>query len=232
MNRETERLYTLPPVEINVNAINVITMKKVLLSLVMLSYVAVSQAQTGTVSANLYAGYTFKDRVNFDAAYADVQEGFQWGVGLEYFTSYRTSIELKYMRMDTRFPLFTLQGDQVNTGRDDGNLQYILVGGNLYFPKTESRIAPFVGGSLGIGIVGGEAENATKFGWDAKAGIKINTESVVSFKVQAYIQSIISTFGSDYWVTGGGAIIAVPDYATIFQFGLGGAVCFDFNKGK
>jgi hypothetical protein len=207
-------------------------MKKVALYLGMLLCAAVSQAQTGTLSANLYGGYTFKERVNFDAAYTEVQDGFQWGVGLEYFTSYRTSIELKYLRMDTRFPLFTPGGIQVNKDRDDGNLQYILIGANQYFPRNGAKLTPFVGGSLGIGIVGGEADNATKFGWDAKAGVKINTNSVVSFKLQAYIQSIISTFGTDYWVSGGGTVVAVPDYATIFQFGLGGAVCFDFNKRK
>ena len=119
-----------------------------------------TQAQTGTLSANLYGGYTFKERVNFDAAYTTVQDGFQWGVGLEYFTSYRTSVELKYMRMDTRFPLFGPQGAQLNTGKDDGSLQYILLGGNQYFPRTGSAIAPFIGGSLGIGILGGQADNA------------------------------------------------------------------------
>ncbi len=123
------------------------------------------------LSANLYGGYTFKDKVNFDAAYTEVQDGFQWGVGLEYFTSSRTSIELKYLRMDTRFPLYNPQGDQVNTGNDDGNLQYILLGGNQYFPKNGSRFTPFIGGALGVGIVGGEADNATKFGWDARAGV-------------------------------------------------------------
>ncbi|MCU0381167.1 MAG: porin family protein [Chitinophagaceae bacterium] len=207
-------------------------MKHIVFSLFILFCAATSQAQTGSLSANLYGGYTFKDKVNFDAAYTEVQDGFQWGVGLEYFTSSRTSIELKYLRMDTRFPLYNPQGDQVNTGNDDGNLQYILLGANQYFPKNGSRFTPFIGGALGVGIVGGEADNATKFGWDARAGVKFNTESVVSFKLQAYIQSIISTFGSDYWVTGGGAVVAVPDYATIFQFGLGGAICFDFSKRK
>jgi hypothetical protein len=207
-------------------------MKKHFLVLLVLVFSGIgAAAQTGTLSANLYGGYTFKERVKFDAAYTDVQDGFQWGVGLEYFTSYRTSVELKYMRMDTRFPLFGPQGNQLNSGNDDGSLQYILLGGNQYFPQTGSAIAPFIGGSLGIGIVDGEANNATKFAWDAKAGIKVQTKSVVSFKVHAYIQSIISTFGSDYWATGVG-IVAVPDYATIFQFGLGGAVCFDFNKRK
>jgi hypothetical protein len=207
-------------------------MKKQFLVLVVLVFSSIgAAAQTGTLSANLYGGYTFKERVNFDAAYTNVQDGFQWGVGLEYFTSYRTSFELKYMRMDTRFPLFGPQGNQLNPGKEDGSLQYILLGGNQYFPQTGSAIIPFIGGALGVGIVDGEANNATKFAWDAKAGIKVQTKSVVSFKVHAYIQSIISTFGSDYWATGVG-IVAVPDYATIFQFGLGGAVCFDFNKRK
>lgn len=193
--------------------------------------IAGAQAQSGTLSANLYGGYTFKERVNFDAAYTEVQDGFQWGIGLEYFTSYRTSIELKYMRMGTSFPLYGPQGNQLNSGKDNGSLQYILFGGNQYFPRTGSAIAPFIGGSLGIGILGGEADNATKFAWDAKAGIKVQTKSAVSFKVHAYLQSIVSTFGADYWWTGAG-VVAVPDYATIFQFGLGGAVCFDFNKRK
>jgi opacity protein-like surface antigen len=206
-------------------------MKYFFFPLIILFFKTASQAQTGSLSANLYGGYTFKDKVNFDAAYTEVQDGFQWGVGLEYYTSSRTSIELKYLRMDTRFPLYSPQGVQVNTGNDNGNLQYILVGGNQYFPKSGSKLTPFIGGSLGVGIVGGEADNATKFGWDARAGVKFNTESVVSFKLQAYIQSIISTFGSDYWVTSSGVFV-VPDYATIFQFGLGGAVCFDFNKRK
>jgi hypothetical protein len=206
-------------------------MKQFFLAVIAMICITATQAQTGTLSANLYGGYTFKERVNFDAAYTTVQDGFQWGVGLEYFTSYRTSVELKYMRMDTRFPLFGPQGAQLNTGKDDGSLQYILLGGNQYFPQTGSAIAPFIGGSLGVGILDGEADNATKFAWDAKAGIKVNTKSVVSFKVHAYVQSIISTFGSDYWLTGVG-VVAVPDYATIFQFGLGGALCFDFSKRK
>ncbi len=141
-------------------------MKKHFLVLLVLVFSGIgAAAQTGTLSANLYGGYTFKERVNFDAAYTDVQDGFQWGVGLEYFTSYRTSVELKYMRMDTRFPLFGPQGNQLNSGNDDGSLQYILLGGNQYFPQTGSAIAPFIGGSLGIGIVDGEANNATKFAW-------------------------------------------------------------------
>jgi hypothetical protein len=50
-----------------------------------------------------------------------------------------------------------------------------------------------------------------------------------SFKLNAYLQSVFSTFGTDYWHTWYG-VVALPDYVTLLQFGLGGAVCFDFPK--
>jgi opacity protein-like surface antigen len=189
-------------------------------------------AQTSrSVSLNVYGGYTFQERVKFDAAYTDVQDGFQWGGGLEFFPSFNKSIEIKYLRMDTKFPLYGPTGTKLNAGFDDGSIQFIMLGGNNYISTgSNSKSTPFFGLSVGVGIVGVEDESATKFAWDAKAGIKINTSSSVSFKLHAYIQSVISSFGSDFWVTGGGSVVAVPDYATIFQFGLGGAVSLDFRK--
>jgi uncharacterized membrane protein len=73
--------------------------------------------------------------------------------------------------------------------------------------------------------------SATKFAWNIKTGVKINTGKAVSFKLNAYLQSVVSTFGTDYWNTWYG-VVAVPDYATLLQFGLGGAICLDFPKKK
>jgi hypothetical protein len=87
------------------------------------------------------------------------------------------------------------------------------------------------GGGLGVGILNGGGESATKFAWNIKTGVKINTGKAVSFKLNAYLQSVISTFGYDYWNTWYGPV-AVPDYATLLQFGLGGAICLDFLKKK
>lgn len=207
-------------------------MKNVLVLLgVLIVSLHVSAQTSRSVALNVYGGYTFQERVKFDAAYCDVQDGFQWGGGLEFFTSYNKSIELKYLRLDTKFPLYGPNGAKLNAGFDDGSIQYIMLGGNSYIVKgVNARTTPFFGASVGVGIVGGENDNSTKFAWDAKAGIKINTASSVSFKLHAYVQSVISAFGTDYWATGSGAIVAVPDYATIFQFGLGGAVCLNFKK--
>lgn len=71
---------------------------------------------------------------------------------------------------------------------------------------------------------------AGKFAWDIKVGIKIKTSPVVSLKLHAHVQSIVSIFGSGYWYTGGGVIIAYPNYATVLQFYLGGAILFNFKK--
>lgn len=189
------------------------------------------QAQSqGTVRLDAYGGYNFTERVPLESFSTDIEGGFQWGVGLEYFVRRNKSIELKYLRMDTKSPLYRPTGQQVNEGFDDCALNYIMIGGNNYFGGN-GKITPFAGIDLGVGWAEGNTNSTSgKFVWDAKLGVHIATESAVSFKVQAYVQSMISAFGTDYWYYPGWGTYAVSDYARIFQFGLGGAVCFDFNK--
>jgi hypothetical protein len=206
-------------------------MKKILLFASIVICTVALKAQPGTISLNLDAGYTFHDKVNFDAAYTDVQAAFRYGGGLEYFVDFNKSVTLKYHRMDTRFPLYLQNGTEINSNRDSkGSVNYILLGGNKYFGDTDAKTCPYGGLGLGLGIIGVNSNTATKFAWDARLGVKIKTASVVSLKVEAYMQSIISTFGSDVWVGYGGYAYAVPDYATLWQFGFTGILCFDFKR--
>jgi hypothetical protein len=207
-------------------------MKKSLLFLIIAISSVTLIAQPGTISLNLDAGYTFHDKVNFDLAYTDVQGAFRYGGGLEYFMDFNKSVELKYHRMDTYFPLYTQAGIQLNTDDESkGSVNYILLGWNSYFGDAlDAKVSPYGGLGLGVGIIGVNDNSVSKFAWDAKLGVKIKTASVVSFKVEAYMQSIISTFGSDVWISGSGYAYAVPDYATLWQFGFTGIVCFDFKK--
>jgi Outer membrane protein beta-barrel domain len=206
-------------------------MKRLLFSMIaMVLMTAFAIAQKGTFSINAPLGYTFKDRVKFDASYADVSDGFQYGAGLEYFTGNAQSLELSYQRIGVDFPLYGPLGTKLSDG--SGSVNYILLGGNGYFGKSyDAKTQPFFGGGIGIGILEGGGESATKFAWNLKTGIKFNTGKAVSFKLNAYLQSVISTFGYDYWSTWYGPV-AVPDYATLLQFGLGGAICLDFPKKK
>jgi len=206
-------------------------MKKILLITSIVLCVVALRAQPGTISLNLDAGYTFGSKVNFDAAYTDVQGAFRYGGGIEYFADFNKSITLKYHRMDTHFPLYLQNGTQLNSDKDSkGSVNYILLGGNTYFGDMDAKAQPYGGLGLGVGVVGVNDNTATKFAWDARLGVKVKTSSVVSLKLEAYMQSIISTFGSDVWIGYGGYAYAVPDYATLWQFGFTGIVCFDFKR--
>jgi hypothetical protein len=134
--------------------------------------------------------------------------------------------------MDTHFPLYTQAGVQINNDEDSkGSVNYILLGGNTYLSSDpDAKVNPYGGLGLGVGVLGANDKTATKFAWDARLGVKIKTASVVSLKLEAYMQSIISTFGSDIWYGYYGGAYVVPDYATLWQFGFSGIVCFDFKR--
>lgn len=206
-------------------------MKHFLMALIMLCGVAGAQAQQSrSLAINAYGGYTFRDKVNFDGFYGYVNEGFQYGGGLEYFLHQTKSIELKYLRMDTEYPLYGPAGAKLNEGKEKGSVSYIMIGGNNYFGTSQSKMLPYAGLDLGVGIVDIKAGgSSTKFAWGAKLGVKTNTASAVSLKLQAYIQNITSAVGNDFYYYPGGAVIAVPDYAAIFQFGLGAVLCFNLK---
>jgi opacity protein-like surface antigen len=208
-------------------------MKKHLILLAAVFCALAVNAQTPkTFSLNAYGGYTFKDKVNFDASYAYVDEAFEYGGGLEYFYQRNQSIEVKYLRMDTHIPYYLANGVQVNKDTSKGAVQYVLADFNGYFGSSSTaKAVPYAGAGLGVGIISiKDGNTATKFAWDAKLGVKLKTASSVSINLQAYIQSIISAVGNDYWVYPGGAVVAVADYATLFQFGLGAAICFNLKK--
>jgi hypothetical protein len=214
-----------------INLKNEQIMKKLLLLGIIILCAISIHAQPGTISLNLDAGYTFHDEVNFDAAYTDVQGGFQYGGGIEYFADFNKSIEIKYLRMDTHFPLYTQAGVEINPDNDyKGSVNYILVGGNNYFGSNQDgKVSPYGGLGLGVGWLSLDNGTSTNFAWDAKLGVKIKTASVVSLKLQAYLQSIVAPFGTDLW-SSGGYVYAVPDWVTLWQFGFTGVVCFDFKK--
>jgi hypothetical protein len=206
-------------------------MKKIILVISIAICSIALQAQPGTISLNLDAGYTFQSKVNFDAAYTEVQGAFRYGGGIEYFADFNKSITLKYHRMDTYFPLYTQAGVRINPDNDyKGSVNYILVGGNTYFGDMDAKAQPYGGLGLGVGVIGINESTVTKFAWDARLGVKIKTASVAAIKLEAYMQSIISTFGSDVWISAGGVAYAVPDYATLWQFGFTGIVCLDFKR--
>ena len=205
----------------------------VILSTAFFFAMGLQSQEAKSFALNLYGGYNFKDKVNFDAFYGHVTEAVQYGAGLEYFPSRNKSFELRWLSMSTDFPLYgRASGNHLNAGKDKGSINYILIGGNSYFASDPAAKAlPYFGAGLGVGLLAmKEGGNSTDFAWDAKLGVKIRTASTVSFNIQAYVQSVVSAVGYDYYYYPGWGTTAFTDYASIFQFGLGGAVCFNFRK--
>ena len=204
-------------------------MKRLLFLVTFLLSVQLLTAQKSPSKLNVYGSYVFQDRIEFDGFTGYVNEGFQYGGGLEYFVQPTTSLELRYLRQNTDFPLYTPNGSKLNEGKTRGSVNYVLLSGNGYMGTSSSKVVPFAGLGLGVGILDvKEGRNATKFAWDARLGIHVKTSGKISLKLQSSLQSIISTFGSEFYLSSAGTIIAVPDYASLLQFGLGGALCFSF----
>jgi hypothetical protein len=182
-----------------------------------------------TISLNLYGGYTFSDKVSYDSYYGYVKESFEYGVGLEYFPQKDNSIELKYLRMDTKMPFYGPFGTQLNNGDDKGAINYVLLGGTHYFETGSTTVLPYLGGGLGVGILKTpQSGNDTNFAWEIRGGVKIKTPSIVSVNFNAYLQSMTSAAGYSYYWSYYGPI-AVNDYVSTYQFGLGAEIGFNFK---
>ena len=207
-------------------------MKKFLMVFALIFSFGLLKAQESkSVGLNIYGAYIFQDKVNFGGAYGYVKEGFQYGAGVEYFLINTVALELKYLRQETNFPLYLNNRTRVNEGKDKGSVNYILIGGTNYFIKSaQAKLIPYVGTTIGASILDNKAGgSATKFAFDATLGLKIKTSSKIAFKLHATLQTVTSTFGSEFYVTDAGTFF-LNDYATLVQFGLGGGVFYSFQK--
>ncbi|MBS7254225.1 outer membrane beta-barrel protein [Flavobacterium branchiicola] len=210
-----------------------------LLFIVSLVSLTMSAQSAQSFLLNLYGGYTFSDKVDFDSSYARVEDGFEYGLGLEYFIMDNSSIELKYNRLDTSMPLYTKitlgpglpAGSQVNAGDDKGAINYILVDYTYYFGGSSQKVLPFLGAGAGVAILESpKSGSGTYFAWEIKGGVKIKTDSPFSINLNAYLQSMSAAVGYDYYWDYYWGPIAVTDYASTFQFGLGAVLSYDFSK--
>lgn len=104
-------------------------------------------------------------------------------------------------------------GNQLNAGDDKGSFNFIIGDGTYYFDTGSSKVSPYLGGGLGVGIVEIPRNGSdTNFAWDIKAGVKIKTISSVSVNLNAYLQSMSAAVGNSYYWTYYFGPVAVTDY--------------------
>src|SRR6478735_8049718 len=181
----------------------------------------------GAVLLDVYGSYTFSNNVNFDYGHIKIGDGFTYGAGFEFFPQKSSSVEVKYLRLDTSMKTDRVPANGQNIN-GSGAFNYILIGGNHYF-DSGSNAVPYLGGGLGMAIVDGpNGGNDTNFAWEIKGGVKIKTNSSVSVSLQANLLSTIAPAGTDtYW--GYYGPFAVQDYAYSYQFGLGAIIGFNLK---
>ncbi|REG92218.1 outer membrane beta-barrel protein [Flavobacterium aquicola] len=205
-------------------------MKNYRLLLIALLFSAGMMAQDrGSVVGNIYGSYTFSNNVNFDYGHLDIGDGLTYGGGFEFFPQKSTSVELKYLRLDTSMDIDVPNGIAgYPDKKGDGAFNYILIGGNHYFDSGNNAV-PYLGGGLGMAITEGPYGGSdTNFAWELKGGVKIKTASIVSISLQANLISTWAAAGTDtYW--GYWGPVAVQDYAVSYQFGLGAVFGFNFH---
>ncbi|HEY4286608.1 MAG TPA: outer membrane beta-barrel protein [Puia sp.] len=216
-------------------------MKNIIVAAFFLACASTAVAQRSVpIFLNVYGGYTFQDRVDLGYYsgynnYGYIKANGQYGAGIECFIAPSRSIELNYQYMGTTAPFYDFQG-QTNSQSDAAHLHYILIGGNNYL-MTGSNAQPYFGAGIGVGIAdftdyGQHSTSLTKFAWNLRLGVKIKTQSAISVKLQAYLQSIVQGVGVGVGFGTGGAGAGVTTYSTMLQFGLGGVLSFDLKHKK
>jgi opacity protein-like surface antigen len=208
-------------------------MKRNLLILAMVAGLGLTAFAQG-LRLNGYAAYVFQDRIDsyYDATgnyTGQINDGFQWGIGLEFLARPTKGIELKYIRRDAVAPL-KYPGSFGYNDYDLG-INYILLGGNNYF-KTGGKIEPYAGAGLGVAILSVKNTDITKtkFAWDVKLGTNIWVTPKVALKLQAELLSAVQSVGGGFYFGSGGSGAGVSTYSTMYQWALGGGLALKVGK--
>ncbi len=187
----------------------------------------ISGAYAQNLTLLTFESYTFADKFDTSYGYGKIEDGFQWGIGLEYGIQETNAIELIYQQLKTDGYINYYYGGFNGDARTGVTLSYIMLGGTRYHPINET-VSGF--GTIDLGMViaspdSDEFGDASKFAWGIRGGIRIMApESRVSFRLHAQLFSAVQAAGGGFYFGTGGAGTGVSTYSTIYQFNLGGSL--------
>ncbi len=172
-----------------------------------------------------FESYTFADKFDTEYGTGKIQDGFQWGGGLEFGLSEEMAVELIYQNIKTDV---TYQGlDRQYSG--NVGINYMMLGGTRYAPLND-KISGF--GTLDLGAAWSnpdtslDSESVTKFAWGGRLGVRIKASEKVSLRLHAQLLSPVQWAGGGFYFGTGGAGAGVSTGSTIYQFNLGGSLNF------
>lgn len=199
-------------------------MKRGILFTGMLLVLATAAWAQPSVTLLTFGGYTFPDQFSTEYGYGKVEDGFQWGAGLEIGMAETAAIELFYQGLQTDG--YYDAGLQTRRNGTVG-VNYAMLGGTKYAPLNE-KISGFGSLDLGVGWFNPSTElateGATKFAWGGRLGVRIAASEKVSLRIHAQLLSPVQWAGGGLYFGTGGSGAGVSTGSTIYQFNLGGSL--------
>jgi len=199
-----------------------------LTGLLILLLVTAAWAQP-TITLMTFESYTFADKFDTEYGSGKIQDGFQWGGGLEFGLSDVAAVELIYQRLDTDayYDGYSLSGTNRLSGQV--GINYIMLGGTRYAPLND-RIAGFGTVNMGVGWMETsetlDSGTPTKFSIGGRLGVRITASEKVSLRLHTQLFSPVQWAGGGFYFGSGGSGAGVSTGSTIWQFNLGGSLNF------
>ncbi len=209
--------------------------------MMMIGAIALGTASAQEARLNFYSAYVFDDGFN-DYTSANnyfngkVKGGYQVGGSIEYLPTPMNGVELLYLYKGSDAPV-NFNFSNLTSAKNETfkvNLNYIMLSGNHYLLSSNKKVEGF--GGLMAGVVinnvktsSGSSSSNTNFAWGAKLGSNIWASHKVGIKLQAQILAATRATGGDLYFSYWGPV-EVPDYTTLWQFGLGGGLTVRLGK--
>lgn len=174
-----------------------------------------------------FESYTFPDKFDTEYGSGKIEDGFQWGGGLEIGMGETAAIELIYQNLKTT--AYYSGYYSVNDPKRSGNIgvNYIMLGATKYAPVSD-KVSGF--GTVDMGVAWSNpdtelaVESATKFAIGARLGVRIMASEKVSLRIHGQVFSPVQWAGGGFFVGTGGSGAGVSTGSTIWQFNLGGSL--------
>jgi hypothetical protein len=180
-----------------------------------------------TITLMTFESYTFADKFETEYGSGKIQDGFQWGAGLEFGLAETAAVELIYqnLKTDAYYDAYSLSG----SNRLSGNvgINYVMLGFTKYAPFSE-KVAGF--GTLDLGVGWMETSETldsgtpTKFSWGGRLGVRFMASEKVSLRIHTQLFSPVQWAGGGFYFGTGGTGAGVTTGSTIYQFNLGGSL--------
>jgi opacity protein-like surface antigen len=198
-------------------------MKKESLFTAIILLLAITAWAQPTVTLLTFESYTFSDKFDTEYGTGKIQDGFQWGAGLEFSLAETVAFELIYQNIKT---------DVYYQGIDDRydgkvGINYALLGGTKYAPLNDI-ISGF--GSVDLGVAWSnpdeslQSESVTKFAIGGRLGVRIMASEKVSLRIHGQLLSPVQWAGGGFYFGTGGSGAGVSTGSTIYQFNVGGSL--------